>query len=114
MAAAGALRNQDAHVAQRLNGRIILGLGVGGAKFARKQLPSRTWRAKARQKPLRSAEFRHGSNTGTLNPLVMESMAGAKGSIQSIRRLRERYPAKDLTEGLTDGPIVPARLIAHS
>ncbi|MGY3122771.1 hypothetical protein ACVWXQ_006708 [Bradyrhizobium sp. S3.14.4] len=33
--AAGALGNQRAHVAQRLDGRVILGLGVGGAEFAR-------------------------------------------------------------------------------
>ncbi|MET3304634.1 hypothetical protein ABIF53_005649 [Bradyrhizobium japonicum] len=33
--AAGALGDQRAHVAQRLDGRVILGLGVGGAKFTR-------------------------------------------------------------------------------
>ncbi|MEY9135299.1 hypothetical protein ABIE79_006766 [Bradyrhizobium diazoefficiens] len=33
--AAGALGDQRTHVAQRLDGRVILGLGVGGAKFTR-------------------------------------------------------------------------------
>jgi len=32
---AGALGDQRAHVAQRLHGRVVLGLGVGGAEFAR-------------------------------------------------------------------------------
>ena len=34
VAAAAALGDQRAHVAQRLDGRVILGLGIGGAKFA--------------------------------------------------------------------------------
>ena len=37
VAAAAALRDQAAHVAQRLDGRIILVLGIGGAKFARER-----------------------------------------------------------------------------
>jgi hypothetical protein len=35
VAAPGALRHQAAHVEQRLNGRVSLVLGIGGAKFAR-------------------------------------------------------------------------------
>ena len=35
--AAAALRDQAAHVTQRLDGWIILVLGIGGAEFARKR-----------------------------------------------------------------------------
>ena len=51
--AAAALRDQAAHEAQRLHGRIVLGLGIGGAEFARK-------RARRRRRQQQRGNEHHG------------------------------------------------------
>src|SRR3979411_868101 len=59
VAAAAALGDQAAHVLQRLDGRIVLALGIGGAKFPRDlalRAPSKT----AGQRLLRSAKGGRG------------------------------------------------------
>src|SRR5450759_226838 len=87
--AAAALRDQAAHVAQRLYGRIILALGIGGAKFPRDRA-----RRERRQKQRNddccgprtvgaAAVHRH------LPSLMMVSLAGKKGSMLFSRSLRE-------------------------
>ena len=68
VAAAGALGDQAAHVAQRLYGRIVLALGIGGAKFARDRA-RRDRRQKQRDNDAsRSAKGRRGCTRATSSP----------------------------------------------
>lgn len=82
VAAAAALGDQGAHVAQRLDGRVILGLGVGGAKFARAGARRPDGEHKRDVDHPGPREFGTAQHWHT-NPSVVKSMAGAKGSMQS-------------------------------
>src|SRR5216684_3447701 len=87
VAAAAALRDHAAHIAQCLDGRIILVLAVGGAKF-----PCDSARPDRRQKqrddrcdgPRKIGAAVHGQ----LHPLMMVSAKGRKGSTRFYRSLR--------------------------
>ena len=59
--AAAAFLDQAAHEAQRLDGRIVFALGIGGAKFARKNARRGRRQTAARQRGSRSAEGRRGT-----------------------------------------------------
>ena len=75
---AAAFLHQAAHIAQRLDGRIVLALGIGGAKFARQHA-----RRRQRQQQ-RNDEGQGPRKVGAVHrqrlPLVMVSAAGGKGS----------------------------------
>jgi len=88
-AAAGLFLDQAAHEAQRLYGRIILALGIGGAKFPRQGV-----RRDGRQKQPngeRCCPRKIGATIHRqLDPLLMKSMAGKKGSMIFGRSLLRR------------------------
>src|ERR1700733_11800819 len=97
--AAAALRDQTAHVTQRLDGRIIVALGVGGA-----ELPCPRAGCDHRQKQANDHDC-GPPNAGVavhwhFIPPVMMSMVGKKGSTQASRRLpRSQYGHGDRKSG---------------
>src|ERR1700739_2636472 len=93
MTAVAALRDQTAHVTQRLYGRIIFALGVGGAEFPR---PC-TGRDRRQKQP--TSQYCGPPNAGAAihwqpRPPVMVSATGKKGSSQFGRSSTIAVPGK--------------------
>jgi len=87
VAAAAALRDHAAHIAQCLDGRIILVLAVGGAKFPCDRASSRPPPKTARRPVRWSAKGRRGCTQATAS-LMMVSAKGRKGSTRFYRSRR--------------------------
>src|SRR6202022_1932168 len=88
VAAAAALGDQAAHVSQRLDGRIVLALGIGGAKFPRVRA-RRDRRQKQRDNDCYGPRKVGAAVHRQLHPLMMMSMVGKKGSMQFSRSPRD-------------------------
>src|SRR5258705_2163915 len=82
--AAAALRDQAAHVAQRLYGRIIFALGIGDTEFPRDRA-RRACRQEQRDHECNGPRKAGAVVHRQLHPLMMMSMAGAKGSTEFSR-----------------------------
>src|SRR3979411_892938 len=85
VAAAAALGDQAAHALQRLDGGIVLALGIGGAKFPRDRA-RRDRRQKQRDNDCYGPRKVGAAVHRKLHPFMMMSRAGQKGSMELNRR----------------------------
>src|ERR1700758_5518062 len=110
MMAGAALRDQTAHVTQRLDGWIILALGVSGAEFPR-PCAGRDRRQKQPNEQHCSPPNAGAAVHRQLRPPVMVSVTGKKGSPQFGRRFHDRSSgktiAREVVSMMKQNPISP-------